>query len=227
MQDDTLGISEWGFKPIAVIEFVIHSTNLVNLQYGNEKCVKMHIGKTQEKDICRDLSVDAWKEDVIENKNGSKELKDRYIGKHVMENGNTKHLGDLLSYDGKNYSNIKERTNKAYGNIEKIIFTLTERPYGSHKFRVYRIMRDGHLLGGLLANAKSWINLNIQNDEAHERPDTQLLRKLFSTSGNPCKSFMMLEVGIIPVRFVIMQKQLLFLQYILKQSMDTMIKKSV
>ena len=86
-------------------------------------------------------------------------------------------------------------------------------------------MRDGHLLGGLLANAKSWINLNKQNDEAHERPDTQLLRKLFSTSGNPCKLFMMLEVGIIPVRFVIMQKQLLFLQYILKQSMDTMIRK--
>ena len=35
----------------------------------------------------------------------------------------------------------------------------------------------------------------------------------------------MLEVGIIPVKFVIMQKQLIFLQYILKQSIDTMIRK--
>ena len=86
-------------------------------------------------------------------------------------------------------------------------------------------MRDCLLLGGLLTNAESWINLNKQNIDALERPDTQLLKRLLSTSGNPCKSFMMLEVGIIPVKFVIMQKRIIFLQYILKQSMDTMIRK--
>ena len=36
---------------------------------------------------------------------------------------------------------------------------------------------------------------------------------------------MMLEVGIIPVTFNIMQKNILFLQYILKQNLDAMIRK--
>ena len=103
--------------------------------------------------------------------------------------------------------------------------TLNERPYGSLRFKAYKVLRDGLLLGGLLTNSESWINLNKQNIKALERPDTQLLKRLFSTSGNPCKLFMMLEVGIIPVKFVIMQKQLIFLQYILKQSIDTMIRK--
>lgn len=36
---------------------------------------------------------------------------------------------------------------------------------------------------------------------------------------------MKLELGIIPVKFVIMQKMLMFLQYILKESTDSMIRK--
>ena len=48
MQDDTLGISECGYKTRAMNEFLNYRTNLMNLQYGSTKCVKMHIGKTHE-----------------------------------------------------------------------------------------------------------------------------------------------------------------------------------
>ena len=36
------------------------------------------------------------------------------------------YLGDIVSIDGKNNKNIKARTDKSHGNIEKVINTLQE-----------------------------------------------------------------------------------------------------
>ena len=67
-------------------------------------------------------------------------------------------------------------------------------------------MRDGILLGSLLNNIESWISVTKANIEDLEKPDTHLLRKVLARTENPCQVFMMLELGFIPVRFVIMQK---------------------
>ena len=67
-------------------------------------------------------------------------------------------------------------------------------------------MREGLLLGGMLANSESWINMTTKNIDELEKPDSILQRKVLSTSGNPSKSFMMLELGLIPIRYVLMQK---------------------
>ena len=80
-----------------------------------------------------------------------------------------KYLGDIISNDGKYYKNIKDRTNKALGNINKIVSTLTERPYGKYFCRAYKILREGFLLGGLLKNAESWVNLTLKNVEELEK----------------------------------------------------------
>ena len=122
--------------------------------------------------------------------------------------------------DGRNEKNIKDRTNKATGNINKIVSTLSERPFGRHRFKSLKLMRDGILLGSLLTNIESWINITKANIEDLEKPDTHLLRKVLAKTGNPCKVFMMLELGFTPVRFVIMQKRLQFLHYILKESTE-------
>ena len=160
MQDDTLDINECGFKSKEMNNFLNTRTNIMNLQFGSDKCEKVHIGKKLNKDVCPTLLVDSWKEVVEENGDGKQTLKDIYDGKKIMkEVTEKKYLGDIISNDGKNDKNIKDRTNTALGNINKIVSTLTERPYGKYFFRAYRIMREGILLGGLLTNAESWINL--------------------------------------------------------------------
>lgn len=111
------------------------------------------------------------------------------------------------------------------GNINKIVTTLTERPYGKYHFKAYRMMREGLLLAGLLTNAKSWINMTKKDIEELEKPDLILMRNVLSVTGNPSKVFMMLELGIIPVRFVIMKKRMQFLHYILNESTESMIRK--
>ena len=120
--------------------------------------------------------------------------------------------------------NIKERTNRAIGTINKIVTSLHERPYGKHEFKAYKLMREGLLIGGMLTNIESWINITKLNIEKLEQPDTTLLKKVLSTEGNPCKAFMMLELGTIPVRFVVMQKRMQFLHYILQEHKDSMLR---
>ena len=81
-------------------------------------------------------------------------------------------------------------------------------------------MRETMLLGSMLNNAESWINIIIKDLETLKKPDTLLQRNILSTS----KVFMCLELGLISVNFVIMEKPLSFLRYILTDSMYTMIR---
>ena len=47
------------------------------------------------------------------------------------------------------------------------------------------IMREAMLVGSMLTNSESWINLTQQDLDKLQKPDTNLLRKLLSESGNP------------------------------------------
>ena len=191
----------------------------MNLQFGHDKCEKMHIGKTHNTDICPKLSVYSWKEQLKVNGEGRNKLEDLYDKRKLMkEVTDKKYLGDIISVDGKNEKNIRERINRSIGNTNKIVPTLSERPYGKYYFRAYQIMREGIMIGGLLNNAESWINITQKNIEDLEKTDLILQRKVLSVTGNPSRVFMMLELGIIPVRFVIMKKRLHFLHYILNEN---------
>ena len=45
----------------------------------------MHIVKTHNSDICADMSVDNWKEDLKTNEKGEKKLCDIYTGTEIMK----------------------------------------------------------------------------------------------------------------------------------------------
>ena len=77
----------------------------------------------------------------------------------------------------------------------------------------------------MLNNAESWININKSDLEKLEIPDKSLARHVLGAHGNPSISFMYLELGFLPVKFVIMKKRLQFLRYIFNESMDSMIRK--
>ena len=74
----------------------------------------------------------------------------------------------------------------------------------------------------MLTNAEGWINVTKQDLQDLEKPDTILVRSVFESTAS--KVFMMLEVGFLPVRFVIMKKLLQFLHLILNESINSMIR---
>ena len=54
MVDDALSISECGYKTNMMNAFTYAKTNMKKLQYGVQKCFKMHVGKSCYKEICSD-----------------------------------------------------------------------------------------------------------------------------------------------------------------------------
>ena len=79
------------------------------------------------------------------------------------------------------------------------------------------------LVGGMLSNAESWINITQKDLENLEAPDIILQKKILSSKGNPSKCFIQLELGIIPIKFILKLKRLNFLHYILTEHKNSMI----
>ena len=85
MIDDLLIVSECGYKATMVNSLINTKTNLKKLQFGTDKCHKMHVGKTKNSDICPDLFVDGWKlEEVSEVETGRVSIKEEHAGATKM-----------------------------------------------------------------------------------------------------------------------------------------------
>ena len=104
MIDDTLAITVCGVKTKKMNEFLNIRTSLMNLQFGCEKCEKMHVGKTKNQDICPPIIIDSWEEKVVANEDGEKHLYDEFVGKETM-----KEVEDIITKDGKKYDKYKDK----------------------------------------------------------------------------------------------------------------------
>ena len=104
MVDDLLCISECCYKSTMVNSFIKFKTSSKKLQFGVEKCKKIHVGKYCEKFKCQTLSVDCWKElEVIDEETGIGKFEETCIWEEIMEEKNEeKYLGDIISNDGRN-----------------------------------------------------------------------------------------------------------------------------
>ena len=103
MQDDTLSVSECGFKTTKINSLINTRTKIMGLQFGIDKCVKMHIGKNENLGICAECKVDVWKDDIVKHMGEHDQLQDKYVGEEVMKIVHEKkYLGDIFSDDMKN-----------------------------------------------------------------------------------------------------------------------------
>ena len=79
MQDDTLAISTCGYNTRKMTSFLNTRTNLMCLQFGRDKCVKMHVRKKHNLEKCGDVSVDAWSESLVTGAAQKGKLQDTYL----------------------------------------------------------------------------------------------------------------------------------------------------
>ena len=121
MVDDVLCISECGYKITMLNTFFKVKTNSKKLQFGENKCKKLHVGKYHEDFKCQEISVDTWKEISVYNEEiGVDTLEDYYTGEEDIEEiSEEKYLGDIVSQDGRNIKNIKSRLAKRERNSVK------------------------------------------------------------------------------------------------------------
>ena len=134
MVDYLLTVSECGVDSVKINGYLNAKTNIKKLQFGGDKCHKIHIGK--KKHLCPDLCVDNWelrKKD--KNKIGIRNMEDIFVGDFPMsEKNSAKYLGDYICSDGTNTKTIEDMKGKGQGATNKILSILDETCFGPFYF---------------------------------------------------------------------------------------------
>ena len=150
-------------------------------------------------------------------------LEDEYAGLYAMEDvEEEKYLGDIITHDGKNVKNIAARTNRGIGTVNQIMSILDDICFGKYYFKVAMVFRNSLLLSSLLTNAEAWYNLSDNDVTELEKIDESLLRRVLECPISTPKEMLYLELGVTPIRNIIRNRRLNFLQYILHEEKDSL-----
>ena len=225
MVDDLACVSTCGLYTVKTNAFINAKTSLKKLQFGPDKCHKMHVGKKTP--YCPELGIDSWKlkeKTNFETKTG--EYIDEFDGDIMMEESEEeKYLGDIITHDGMNKKNIAVRKGKGYGIVERIIDMLQEISFGHSYFEVANLLRHSLFLSSILLNSEVWYGLTLTDIEQLEVVDQFLLRRILEAPSSTPKVSLYLEMGCLPIRFIIKSRRIMFLHYILNQKQDSLIFK--
>ena len=200
--DDLTGIAKCGTDSLELNVFLTTKIELKNLVFGKNKCARMHVGK--QRCECKSLKVHGYEmQDVSE----------------------FTYLGDLVSADGRNNKNIKDRSNKGIGLISKIFNILHSVSFGTHSIDIALVLRNSILLNGILTNSETWHNVSKTDIEEIERVDKLFFLKLFEVpSSTPAVSFY-LETGSVPISVVIKVRRLMYFHSILRHTKNDLVKR--
>ena len=201
MVDDLLIVTECGNKTVMANSYINAKSNLKKLQFGTNKCHKMHVGRKKVNGVCPDIYVDGWKvKEVSEVETGESTLLDEFDGQEKMDEvSEEKYLGDNLSDDGRNMKNILARAAKGTGIVSQIMCILEEIFFGKYYFEVAVVLRNSLLLSSILVNSEAWYNLKKEEVEKLEQVDEMLLRKVLECPVTTPKEMIYLELNCLPI----------------------------
>ena len=154
MVDDLACISVCGLETVQMNGFLNAKTNIKKLQFGEDKCHRMHIGRHNS--YCPDLFIDKWK---VKSGSGDDDSRnddnmDSFEGDFKMEDSDEdKYLGDLLTSDGSNATNIKTRKGKGFGIVDKTSSMLEDIYFGPLHVEVSLVLRKSLLINSILLNS--------------------------------------------------------------------------
>jgi hypothetical protein len=99
---------------------------------------------------------------------------------------------------------------------------LNSTYFGKYFFEVALVLRSSLLLSSILLNSEAWVNLTHSNIRSLEQIDEKLLSRILDSEANTSNAMKYIELGLYPIRFEIMKRKIVFLQYILKQEKSSM-----
>ena len=203
MVDDINGISKCGLDSVALNTFINTQIELKKLKFhisdkqGWSKCHKLHVGPKNR--TCPVLKVHNT---VVEE---------------VTE---FTYLGDIISSDGKNTKNIKNRISKEVGKISEIMNLLEMVSLGEHYFEIAILLREAIFINGILTNSEIWYSISES-----EIQDRMLLRRILKVQiSTPQESFY-LELGILPINVIVKARRINYLHYLVTRNQSEMLYK--
>ena len=98
--------------------------------------------------------------------------------------------------------------------IENIIKNV---PGGKYHFEIAVMMRNAYLISSMLSCCEVWYDVTEWELRKLEQTDEKLLRKILNCSSQVTIEMLSMELGLLPVRFIIKLRRIIYLQHLLKQ----------
>ena len=137
-----------------------------------------------------------------------------------------KYVGDIITSDGKHTKNVDARRSKGVGIVSEIMNILDGLYLGTHYFAAALMMRQTMLSQVLLFNSETWLRLTRKDLNKLEGIDRMFIRRIFQVPNSVPNSFLYLETGCTPLRYVIKMKRIMFLHYIITRKEDALITRA-
>ena len=145
-------------------------------------------------------------------------------GETISQAETYKYLGDQVADDWEILYN--KRWEKAQGYCATCLAMSTEISLGIQMFSFAKLLHASIFVNGSLVNMETWPNCTISRIEKFERTEQGYIRKILNAHSKTPIECLYLELGIIPLRFQLMKRRILYLQDILNRN-DAEITKRV
>ena len=138
---------------------------------------------------------------------------------------NGSYLGDILSADGSIDKTLENRRQKGVGICSQVSGIMNSVSLGFFFYNISFKLRDAMLLNGILTNAEVWNHIKTKQIEILEGVDLMLLKKVLNAHSMTAKEAFFLEAGIIPIKYVISKRRLLYLWNIMQKEDNELLKR--
>ena len=202
MIDDLASFSQCGPETVKINALINAKIESKKLEFGPKKCFKIHIGRK----ISECVSQKVHSDDIN------------------VTNFDT-YLGDIVCSSGSNEKNIGNRYNKGVGAISQMDTILNRTSLGHYYFEIGLVMRDTMLVSKMVFNSEVWYNVSDEQMTKLEQIDEMWLRKLFSLAKSAPKEGLYIESGKMPIRFIVMERRLMYLWHILHRDESELLQR--
>ena len=113
--------------------------------------------------------------------------------------------------------------NKGIGIQNKVIQMLETLPGGQFHFQIAIIYRNSYLISSILSSSEVWYGITQNEYEQLEKVDEMWIQNLMECSSSVPKDLLYLELALLPIRFIIQTRRLLYFHHILQQKKESLL----
>ena len=111
---------------------------------------------------------------------------------------------------------IESRANTGIGINAQIMSLLNDISLATHFFKIAKLLREAMLINSMLFSANAWYDISESSLKSLESVDESLLRQVLKGHSKTAIEALYLELGCRPIRYILMERRVNYLYYILK-----------
>ena len=146
-------------------------------------------------------------------------------GHVIKEVESVKMLGDVFNCKGNNSDLVSGKVNTCKAVIASIFAVCNEITFGMHYMRVMYLLYKTVFIPSMLFNSQAWSNISSANITTLQTSQLKCLKRMLKVPTSTPNACTFLELGVLPIKFEVQSRQLLFLKHILSLTEDDPVRK--